>query len=138
MASGITQFATNLLLNRLLRGVAGSFPATVYVGLYTATPSDTGGGTESTTGQITNYARQPITVGTGVFAAASAGSTSNSNIIDFGTSSGGTGSAVTQWGIFDAVTAGNLLFWGDLTTPQTVSSGNPYNFAIGALVIALT
>jgi hypothetical protein len=138
MASGITQFATNLLLNRLLRGVAGSFPATVYIGLFTVTPTDAGGGTEVTTSLITNYARQPITVGTGVFSAASSGSTSNSNLIDFGTSSGGTGAACTQWGMFDAVTTGNLLFWGDLTTPQTVSNGNPYNFAIGALVIALT
>jgi hypothetical protein len=39
--------------------------------------------------------------------------------------------------MFDAVTVGNLLFWADLTTPQTVASGNPYSFAIGALVIAM-
>jgi hypothetical protein len=137
MASGISQFCGNLLLNRILRAVAGTFPATLYIGLYTATPSDTGGGTEVTTGQITNYARQAITAGTGAFAAPTTASSANSAIIDFGTSSGGTGATVTQWGMFDAVTAGNLLFWADLTTPQTVASGNPYSFAIGALVIAM-
>lgn len=137
MSSGITNTCANLLLNRYLRAVAGTFPATLYIGLFTATPSDTGGGTEVTTGQITNYARQAIVAGTGAFSAAAGGSCSNSAIIDFGTSSGGTGATVTQWGMFDALTVGVLQFWADLTTPQTVASGNPYSFAIGALVIAM-
>lgn len=138
MASGFTQFYTNLHLNKVLRAVAGTWPSPIYVGLFTATPSDTGGGTEVTTTLWTNYARVAITPATGAFAALAAGSTSNSAIVDFGTSSGGTGAACTQWGIFDALTTGNLFFWADLTTPQTVSSGNPASFAIGALVIAGT
>src|SRR5258708_8357334 len=145
MASGVTNYLwNNFIINFLLRGVtfqsATTKPyTTIYVALFTATPSDSAAGTEVTAGQWTNYARQPITVGTGVFAAGSGGSTSNSNLIDFGTSSGGTGAACTQWGVIDSASgAGNLLFWGDLTTPQTVSSGNPASFAIGALVLAGT
>jgi hypothetical protein len=133
MASGISQFTVALMLNKLLRGVAGTWPTTVYIGLFTSTPSDSGGGTECSG---SGYARQAITVGTGVFAAVSAGSTTNSNLIDFGTASGAVGT-VTQFGIFDALTTGNLLAWGDLTASQVVANGNAYNIAIGAMGIGI-
>lgn len=143
MASGLTQFGANLLLEKLLRGTAGTFPATGFVGLFSATPSDTytsgsPNGTELTTGVVGAYARVSIGMGTSTgFAVLSAGSTSNSAAITFPTATSGTGVSVTQWGLFDASTTGNLFFWADLTTPQTVANGNPYSFAIGALVISI-
>jgi len=42
---------------------------------------------------------------------------------------------VTHFGIFDAVTAGNLLYWNALTSSQTISSGNTVSFAAGALTV---
>lgn len=134
MASGWTNFAVNVILEKTLRGVAGTFPSNFYVGLYTSTPSDTGGGTELTTGTLGSYARQTIATATGSWAALSLGSTSNAAIINFGTA--GTGSVtVSQWGLFDASTVGNLWFWSDLSPAQVVAVGNPYSFAIGAFVI---
>lgn len=133
MASGVTNFTTALLYNKLLRGVAGTFPTTVYVGLFSATPSDTGGGTELSGG---GYARVAITVGTSAFSAVATGTCSNGALVDFGIASGAVGTA-TQFGVFDAATTGNLLLWGDLVPPQTVASGNPYSFAIGTLVAGL-
>ncbi|SRR6266436_5758851 len=135
MASGMTQFCWNLLLEKLLRGTAGTFPGTFYMGLGTGGFSDTAQTGETTSGNIGGYARQALTVATGTWAALSAGSTSNSAIINWGTASSGAGVSLTQWGIFDASTSGNLFLWADLTTSQTVANGNPYSIAIGAAVV---
>jgi hypothetical protein len=103
--------------------------ATPYVALYTATPSDSGGGTEVSGG---SYARALCTTS---FPAASAGSCANDVAIAFPTATANWGT-VTAFGIFDASTAGNLLYWGALTTPRTINNGDPTpTFAIGALVI---
>jgi hypothetical protein len=104
---------------------------TVYVGLYTAAPSDAGGGTEVTGG---SYARKS-TAGSD-WAAAASGSTSNAAIITFVTASGSWGT-VTHFGLFDASTAGNLLEWAALTTSKTISNGDVASFPIGNLVRTL-
>jgi hypothetical protein len=75
-----------------------------------------------------------LTVNATTWAALSAGSTSNSNAINYATATAAVGT-MSDWGLFDAVTAGNLHLWADLTTPQTIANGNPYSFATGALVI---
>jgi hypothetical protein len=137
-ASGGTQFFRNLILNKFLAGVAGTFPSTLYVGLSSTLPTDAPASnwnvTEPSTG---GYARQSITVGTAAWATVSAGSTSNAAIINWGTASATllSGVNLTDWVMFDASTSGNLHLWADLTTPQPVFNGNPYSIAIGALVI---
>jgi hypothetical protein len=45
---------------------------------------------------------------------------------------------VTHFGIFDALTAGNLLFWAALTASKVVNSGDAApKFLAGALTITL-
>jgi hypothetical protein len=103
--------------------------ATPYVALFTATPSDTGGGTEVTGG---SYARVNSASS---WPAASSGSCANDVAIAFPSATANWGT-VTQFGIFDASTSGNLLYWGDLTTSRSILNGDPTpTFAIGALVI---
>lgn len=101
----------------------------VWVGLFTAAPSDAGGGTECTGG---SYARKS-TAGAD-WAAAASGATSNANAITFVTPTGSWGTA-THFGLFDAATAGNLLRWAILTTPQAIGTGNTVSFAVGELDI---
>lgn len=101
---------------------------TAYVGLFTAAPSDSGGGTEVTGG---SYARKS-TAGAD-WNAASGGSTSNANAITFVTATASWGT-VTHFGIFDAATAGNLLRWAALTTSKAIGNGDTASFAAGALV----
>lgn len=134
MSSGITTFCANLLLEKLLRGTAGTFPTTFFCALSTTIPNDGGSGfTEPATG---GYARQPMTVNTTTWAALSAGSTSNLLAITYATATAAVGT-VSDWGLFDAVTTGSgaLHLWADLTTPQTIANGNPYSFATGALIV---
>lgn len=129
MASGITPFAAALLLNRLLRGVDGAWPATGYVALGLGGFSDS-----TTTGELTGgqYARQSISLalGTSGFNVISGGLTSNIVTLNYGTASANHG-LVTQWSMWDSLTTGNMLVWADLIVSQTVTSGNPYAFAGG-------
>lgn len=125
-----SDFAENKLLDHMSGKTSYTMPS-VWVGLYTAAPSDAGGGTEVSGG---SYARKS-TVGAD-WAAAASGSTSNATIITFVTASGSWGT-VTHFGLFDAASAGNLLEWAALTTSKTVGSGDIASFPIGNLVRTL-
>jgi hypothetical protein len=94
--------------------------------LFTAAPSDAGGGTEVSGN---NYARTDIT-----FGAAASGAIANSSPVNFPTPSGSWG-ACSHFGIFDASSAGNLLYWGALAQTETPLSGNTVTFPIGDIDI---
>lgn len=127
--AGFSDYLENELLDHVLSVGAYSAP-TIYVGLYTATPSDSGGGTECSGG---SYARVDASSS---FSAASGGSSANTSAITFpeATASWGT---VTHFGIFDAATTGNLLLWGALDASKAVDSGDTVSFAIGDLTVTL-
>ena len=119
------------VLDGVLGGPDFTRPGTVYVGLFTVTPADAGGGTEVATGA---YARAAVTNNSTNFPAAS-GTTAvkaNGTAITFprATASWGT---VVAFGVFDAASAGNLLYWGPLGTSRLVSIDDTPSFAIGAL-----
>lgn len=132
MAGSKSNFLELELLDHVLGNAPYTAPATVYVALYTATPSDAGGGTE-VSGNA--YARVPVTNNATNWPAASAGSKSNGTAITFPQATPSGWGVVTQFGIFDASTSGNLLYWGDLTASKTVDPLDTVSFAIGALVV---
>lgn len=133
MAGSFSDFLELELLDHVFGAAAYSAPATLYVALFTATPSDAGGGTECSGG---SYARVAVTNNATNFPAASGGAKANGTAIEFpqATASWGT---VTQFGIFDAATDGNLLAWGDLTASKAVGDGDTISFPIGDLDITL-
>lgn len=115
MAAGaLSDYAENKLLEHVLGKTSYSKPTT-YVALYTANPSDAGGGTEVSGG---SYARQTLTVD-----AAVSGATKPSADITYpvATASWGT---ITAVGVFDASTGGNLLAWSALVTSKTIATGD--------------
>lgn len=116
----------------LIVGKTGFTTPTAYVALFTAAPSDSGGGTECTGG---SYARKS-TAGSD-WGAASGGVIANSAAITFVTPSGSWGTA-THFALFDASTVGNMLAWAPLTSSQAIGTGNTVSFAIGALTITVT
>lgn len=107
-------------------------PSAVYVGLYTALPTDAGGGTEVATG---NYARVQVTQADASWAAPSGSPSaiSNSGAITFPTPTTWSGTVV-GWGIFDASSGGNLLWWFDCTD-KTINSGDTVQFSASGLTI---
>lgn len=136
-----TNYLENKLIDQIFRGQAFSFPATLYIALFTSTPSDTGGGTEVSGGSyarvglacsLTNWAGTQ-SAGSTVASNGTGGTTSNNVAITFPTPTAAWGS-ITHFAIFDALSAGNMLFWGALNTPKTVNNGDPAPvFSAGAL-----
>ncbi|HQY68711.1 MAG TPA: hypothetical protein PLD38_15655 [Pyrinomonadaceae bacterium] len=125
--AGKSDYLEDKILNHVLRNTTYTAPAGVYVGLLTAAPTDAGGGTEVSG---SNYARTAVTFG----APSPSGTCANSVAVTFPTPSGSWG-ACTHFGIYDASTAGNLLYWAALGATETPLSGNTVSFAIGALVV---
>lgn len=124
-----SNYLENAILDHMLGGPDYVRPATVYMALFTAAPTDAGGGTEVTGG---SYARVAITNNATNFPAAVGGVKTNGTAITFPTPSAGWGT-VTHWGLFDASTSGNLLRYGTLTVSKTVDSGDVISFPIGDL-----
>jgi hypothetical protein len=126
MAGNLSDYLENKVLDHILGTTSYTKPTTVYVALYTAAPNDAGGGTQVTGG---SYARQ-----TAAFDAAVSGATQNSANLDFVNMPACTVVAV---GIFDALTAGNLLVWGTLATNKSLDAGDTLRIATGDLDISL-
>lgn len=123
------------VLAHVLGNTAYTAPATLYVSLFTVTPSDAGGGTEVTGG---SYARVAVTNNTTNFPAPTGTSpttSANGTAITFPAPTANWGTVVA-FGIHDAASAGNLLYWGALTTSKTINNGDAApSFAASALTI---
>lgn len=126
-----SDYLESKVLDHLLGRTTYTAPATVYVALYTTAPTDAGGGTEVSGG---GYARKAVTNDATNWPAASSSTKSNGTAIAFPEATANWGTVVA-WGLFDASSGGNLLYWGTLTQNQAVNSGSTASFAIGALTI---
>jgi hypothetical protein len=136
-----TDYLENKIIDWLFRGQAFSPPASLHIGLLTAAPSDSSGGTEVSGG---SYARVSVTsslanwagtqgAGTTVASSGTGGTTSNNGVIQFPAPTANWG-VVTHFGIYDASSAGNLLIWGSLTQAKTINNGDAApSFAAAAL-----
>ncbi len=121
--AGKSDYLENKILEHVLKNTSYTSPTTVYAALYTAAPSDSGGGTEVSG---SGYARTAIT-----FGAAASGAIANSAAVEFPVASGGNWGTITHFGIFDASSGGNLLYWAALASSKVVNDGEQFKFAIG-------
>ncbi len=128
--AGKSDSLENSILDHILGKTTYTAPATLYVALFTAAPTDAGGGTEVSGGA---YARAAAVNNPANFPAAVSGSKSNGTAINFAAATALWGT-VTAVGIFDAATEGNLLYSALLTAAVTVPNGGTFSFAIGQLV----
>jgi len=140
--SAMSDYLENKLVDQLFRGQAAPTTTNLYVGLLTAAPSDTGGGTEVSGN---NYGRVTVasslanwagtqSAGSTTASSGTGGQTSNNNAITFPTPSG-TWGTVTHFGIYDATSGGNLLFYGALTISKTINQSDTVTFPAGSLTI---
>ncbi len=108
-----------------------AFPTTLYIGLFTATPGLSGGGTE-VSGNA--YARQAA-----AFSVAASGVITSNAGITFPTPTPSSWGTVTYWGAFDASTSGNLWFFENIQKPVTNETGSMssgiYNLAEGSAAL---
>jgi len=129
--SSFSGYTENKILDHLIGKTSFVMP-TVYIGLSTADPDEDASGLAEPSGN--GYAR--VTTSGGTWSAASGGITSNVSAIDFPSATGSWG-AVTHFVLFDALTNGNMLAYGELTAPETITSGKIVRFSIGQLTISL-
>ena len=131
--SSFTDYTENLVLTYLLTTGSATRPTAWYVGLFTAAPSDTGGGTE-----VSGSAYARVVTGTITVSGTSPTNATNAAAIEFAAASGGNWGTVGWAGIFDASTAGNLLAWAPLTTSRVINDGDVFRIPASSLTITLT
>lgn len=130
--SSFTDYTENLVLNWLLTTNSATRPTAWYVGLFTAAPSDTGGGTEVSGSAYARKATGTITV------SGTATTATNAAAIEFAAASGGNWGTITHAAIFDASTGGNMIAWSALTTSRTINDGDVFRIPAGSLTVTLT
>lgn len=133
MATTNSDYAENKLVDHILGTASFTMPAAVSIGLFTTNPNfETGaGGTEATGG---SYARKAL-----AFTASSAGATSNTAAKVWTVGTDIAAGTYTGWGVFDAASAGNMLFGDAFSANRVVSTaGDTITFAIGSVTYSLT
>lgn len=114
-------------------GLRGSTAAgNIFVALFTAAPTETGGGTEAS---YTGYARVSVARTSGAWTV-SGDSVSNAALITFGQCTAGT-NTITSFAIMTASSGGDMLFYGNLSQNLAVSTGIIPEFGIGSLSVTV-
>jgi predicted metal-binding membrane protein len=115
------------ILDHVFGGAAYTAPSTLYLALYTADPSDAGGGTEVSGGA---YARQTVAF------TVSGNTASNTAAVEYPTATANYGTVVAV-GVMDASSGGNLLAYAGLTSDKAIETGDVFRVPAGDLDITL-
>jgi hypothetical protein len=139
--AAMSNYLETALINHIFRTSSFTQPAVIAVALCTAAPDDTStGATITEVANSNDYSRVSVGRGDSVWAATSGtdGTTSNSAAITFTAASGSWGT-VTHVAIVDSASwgAGNVLFYGQLSVPKTITSGDVFQFNINQLSVQI-
>ena len=126
-----TNFTETAVLGHLLGSDTFTKPANRFLGLFTAAPGETGGGTEVSGG---SYAR--INAGDFNVTAGDPSAATNGAALEFATATANWGT-ITHVAVFDAATGGNMLAYAPLNTARLVQNGDVFRFPAGDLTITL-
>jgi len=135
-----SDYLENKILDHVLnngRALTYTPPTTLYIALFTAV----GGLEDNVEGSQTevsggSYARQSLDGSANYFDVTAAGATSNHGDIEFPVTTGDWGT-ITHVAIMDALTSGNVLIWGELTSSKIIETGDQFKFTAGNLDITL-
>lgn len=110
-------------------------PTTVAMALCTTVPTDASTGATIVEATYTGYARKAIAASD--LNAASSGTSTNANAITFAACTAGSSTIVGE-AIVDSTTtgAGNVLYWGAVTSKTIDTSNTPPSVAAGGLSIS--
>jgi hypothetical protein len=123
-------YADNITLNAFLNNVPYTPPVTVWLALFLVSPSPSGGGTEVSGN---GYGRQIIAFGAPVN-----GQTSNTATITFPVDVIADWTTVVAFGVYDASSRGNLLYYASLSTSRYVAVNDQMVFPVSQLVATET
>ncbi len=126
--SNMSNYLETQLYNHVLRATVFTPPASLFVAAYTSDPGKTDAGTEVSGGA---YARKAVT-----FAAPSDGAGVNPADVLFDVATASWGN-VTHFGIRDAASGGNLLFFGPANPAKTIAQGDQLKIPAGSIAAAM-
>jgi hypothetical protein len=128
---GFSDYWENKILDHIF-GKGNYTPPTIYVGLSTTDPTDDGSGLTEPSGN--GYTR--VQTFASDWNAASNSTLDNSSDITFTQATGNWGT-ITHFALLDAATAGNMLAYGVLSQPKSISESDTARFEAGDLDISL-
>ncbi|CAB4154513.1 hypothetical protein UFOVP647_7 [uncultured Caudovirales phage] len=134
-----SNYLENKVLDHVLKNTAFTQPSSLYLALFNNTSGnaaanlEAGTLTDEVTTSSSAYARKTV-----AFASASSGTAATSATVTFDAATASWGS-VTHVAVMDGGTAGagNVLFWGAVTTAKTIDSGDTFQVTSGNLTISL-
>lgn len=146
MSNAASNYLENALLNHCLRrnsdgtsrdaltqpGVDG-----IYVGLFHGTTAtvltNLEAGVLTDEVSLGSYARQKVT-----FGQAASGTSINDSTVTFPTATADYDGQVTCLAVMTTANSGEVLFYGALTSPKTVTTGDTFQIAVGNLQVSLS
>lgn len=135
--AALSNYAEGELIKHIFRTGSFTKPTVLGVALFTSDPAEDASGTEVSGGAYARVENNPADANWDAISGSN-GTTANTGTITFPAPSGASWGSVTHFGVFDAATSGNLLFYGALTTPKTVNDGDAApSFAAGALTFQI-
>lgn len=139
-AGAMSDYLENKLIDHVFRGQAYTAPATQYVALATSAGSDVACGTEvsgnayarvGVASSLANWAGTQ-SAGSTVASSGTSGTTSNNTTIAFPTPTATWGNVVEVC-VYDAASAGNLLWRVSLGVAKTINTGDVVDFPAASL-----
>jgi len=130
----ITSYQSNRVLDYNFGATSYTTPATLYVGLST-TPINFDG-TGATEPVALGYARVAVTNNKTNWSTAASGILSNLTAIQFPESTGSWGT-ITHVAVYDAASAGNMLYFEALTSSRAVPTLTTVLFAAAGFVVQM-
>lgn len=124
MADAKSDYSENLVLQYLLTTNTVTRPSALYLALFTSDPLESGATGEATGG---SYARQSVTM------EVDGNTATNDGEVQF---TGLPAATFTHFALFDAATAGNMLYHGELEDPKTVNANDTLTLPTGELDIS--
>jgi hypothetical protein len=137
-----SNYLENKVLDHVLRYSTAPYTgvSTLYLALFNNTSGnaaanlEAGTLTDETSTSGTAYARKSVAFGAATGTNPTQSATSATVTFDAATADWGT---ITHVAVMDASTAGNVLFWGAVTTSKTIQTGDTFQVTSGNLTIAL-
>ena len=139
--SKFSNYTETNIIETTLRGAAVPVPASVYVALFTADPTDANvTSNEVRVADWPTYTRQDAAQGGAIssgWTAPSDGVSSNAKVITFPANNGTNDITITHIGLYDAASGGNLLYHAPLVSAKTLLPGDVISFGIGSLTVTV-
>lgn len=132
MSGSRTDYLEAKMLNWMFGGTPYSPPSVMYIGLFSILPTDSDPGTELSGG---GYARVPVNNDPVNWPAAEDATIKQNGVVFTFPAATSDWGGVAGIGIFDAATAGNLLYWSNIV-PISVVTSDIVRILVGGITIS--